>query len=71
MHENVTQPVIIFLPVEQPEGTGDLVIDPVCGRAVSARTSSGRLLHTGRNHYFCSLRCAERFAAGPREFGPS
>jgi P-type Cu+ transporter len=71
MHENATEPVIIFLPVEKPEGTGELVIDPVCGRALSGRSSAGRLLHNGRNHHFCSLRCAERFAADPSEFGSS
>ena len=53
----------------RPSATGDgLVVDPVCGRALLTGAVAGRLLHGGRHHYFCSLGCAERFAAEPRGF---
>ena len=65
-------PVVIFLPITQAErGEDGVVVDPVCGRALLEDAVVGRLLHRGRYHYFCSLRCAERFAAEPGDFGPA
>ena len=66
--ENTARPVFIFLPVEQAPGEeAGLVVDPICGRALAEEQVAGRLLHGGRHHYFCSLECAERFAASVRE----
>ena len=65
----MARPVLIFLPIE--EGMTDaegVAVDPVCGRTVGDGTIAGRLLHDGRQHYFCSLACAKRFAADPKEF---
>jgi len=61
-------PVFIFLPVDraEPDRTGRAV-DPVCGRALGDDEIAGRLLYRGRHHYFCSLECAEQFAASVRE----
>jgi YHS domain-containing protein len=67
MPESAAQPVFIFLPVTRSERDGDgLVVDPVCGRALSDGESAGRLLRDGRHHYFCSLGCAEQFASEAR-----
>lgn len=69
MAGTVGQPVFIFLPVTESEpNTEGLMVDPVCGRALAEGMSAGRLLHRGRQHYFCSLRCAERFASEPLDF---
>ena len=66
----VTRPVFIFLPAADTEpDVEELVVDPVCGRALRAEAVAGRLLHEGRHHYFCSLRCTERFARAARERG--
>jgi YHS domain-containing protein len=66
--ENTTQPVFIFLPVRGPDGEeAPDVVDPVCGRALAKSDVAGRLVYDGRDHYFCSLKCAERFAASARE----
>ena len=64
--EHAAQPVFIFLPTHsQEQMADDIVVDPVCGRALARHTIAGRLSHNGRDNYFCSLRCAERFAADP------
>jgi P-type Cu+ transporter len=69
MPEYATNPVFIFLPVAEagPVDQG-VYVDPVCGRPLSGGTIAGRLLHRGSHHYFCSLSCAQRFAADPEEF---
>jgi YHS domain-containing protein len=70
MPENIAQPVFIFLPMRGSAcDAGEPVVDPVCGRALAGGEITGRLLHAGRDHYFCSLECAERFAASTR--GPA
>ena len=67
MPEETAQPVFIFLPVHGPDGDHDgRVVDPVCGRSLAGGTVAGRLLHNGRQHYFCSLECTEHFAASVR-----
>jgi len=66
VHEHVAEPVFIFLPLADPSPDRDTdgpVIDPVCGRALRDEAIAGRLLHEGRYHYFCALRCAEQFAS--------
>ena len=71
MHEHAADPVVIFLPVPRREvGPDEVVVDPVCGRALAMKTAAGRLRHDDRHHYFCSLECAERFAARPEEYQP-
>jgi YHS domain-containing protein len=68
MPESTAQPVFIFLPVRGPaRDEEERVVDPVCGRALGGGEVAGRLLYDGRDHYFCSLACAERFAASARE----
>lgn len=68
MRENIAQPVFIFLPVRGPARDEDeRVVDPVCGRALAGGEITGQLLHNERQHYFCSLECAERFAISVRD----
>lgn len=42
--------------------------DPVCGMAVDPAKAAGNFEHKGKTYYFCSKRCAERFAQGPEKF---
>ena len=65
------EPVFIFLPVrDDGPKAGEVRVDPVCGRLIDGVEIAGQLRHSGRQHYFCSLACAERFAAAPSQFGP-
>ncbi len=45
-----------------------LATDPVCGMQVDPHTAEHRRGHAGRTYYFCSVRCAERFAADPPRY---
>jgi adenylate cyclase len=66
LHElrNLPDPVEIFeLCVGPGADTG--VIDPVCRMRITQQIAAGLLRHRGRDHWFCSLRCAELFAARP------
>jgi Cu+-exporting ATPase len=42
--------------------------DPVCGMTVVPETAAGKFEHKGKTYYFCSARCAERFAKEPEIF---
>ena len=42
--------------------------DPVCGMMVDPNKAAGKHDHGGRTYYFCSARCAERFAKEPEKF---
>ena len=42
--------------------------DPVCGMSVDPAKPAGSHLHEGKTYYFCSPRCAERFAKEPARF---
>jgi P-type Cu+ transporter len=42
--------------------------DPVCGMDVDMRTAQYRQMYSGRNYYFCSGGCREKFAANPRPY---
>jgi Cu+-exporting ATPase len=51
-------------------GRGDHVpaTDPVCGMSVDPRSAKHRLAYKGRDYFFCSGRCRERFEAEPENF---
>ena len=68
MRDDAGHAVFIFVPVRERESTkqAGFVVDPVCGRALSEEMVAGRLLHDSRDHFFCSLACAEKFAIGTR-----
>ena len=44
------------------------VKDPVCGMSVDPSKAAGKVEHEGKAYYFCSKRCAERFAQDPEKF---
>jgi Cu+-exporting ATPase len=48
-----------------PSGANGGVRDPVCGVSVDPATAKHRLSHAGHDHFFCSSRCREKFAADP------
>jgi P-type Cu+ transporter len=44
------------------------VKDPVCGMIVDGQKAAAKVAHGGQTFYFCSRRCAERFAKEPEKF---
>jgi Cu+-exporting ATPase len=42
--------------------------DPVCGMMVVPAKAAGKAEHAGKNYYFCSKGCAERFSREPEKF---
>lgn len=46
----------------------DGAIDPVCRMRVERRSAAGRLTHSDRDYWFCSLECAASFASSPQRF---
>jgi P-type Cu+ transporter len=46
----------------------DHVIDPVCGMRVDPENAEHRAAYRGRDYFFCSGRCRERFGAEPEKF---
>src|SRR5580704_14655501 len=47
--------------------------DPVCGMMVVPEKAAAKIEHAGKNYYFCSKGCAERFSREPERFltGPA
>src|SRR5437660_8950518 len=41
--------------------------DPVCGMTVDPQKHADKIAHGGTTYYFCSSRCAERFAKDPEK----
>jgi Cu+-exporting ATPase len=42
--------------------------DPVCGMNVNPESAKAKVEQRGKTYYFCSARCAERFAKEPEKF---
>jgi Cu+-exporting ATPase len=42
--------------------------DPVCGMTVKSGEAAGHILYQGKNYYFCSVACKDRFDRGPQPF---
>src|ERR1700730_8882939 len=49
-------------------GTGVREKDPVCGMAVDPSKAAAKQEFQGNTYYFCSKRCAQRFAKEPEKF---
>src|SRR4051794_11422886 len=46
----------------------DHAIDPVCGMRVDPENAQHRVAYRGREYFFCSARCRQRFEADPERF---
>jgi len=66
---NVLEPVELFT-LDLPSGCDDDVIDPVCRMRVCPDSAPGHLRFAQRDFWFCSLKCAGRFAASPTAYTP-
>ncbi|MBV6495102.1 MAG: cadmium-translocating P-type ATPase [Acidobacteria bacterium ACB1] len=43
-------------------------IDPVCGMTVDPNSAAGTHTYNGKEHYFCSKGCVEKFKADPEKY---
>lgn len=64
---NIARPVELF-EINLLEPAVPPPVDPVCRMAVDRDRAQGRLRHQGRDFWFCSMRCAAAFAAGPDRY---
>lgn len=65
---NVVKPLALYEVVGTSTGRPAFV-DPVCRMQVSAESAARVLIVGGAPRYFCSIECAETFAASPDDFG--
>jgi adenylate cyclase len=66
---NVTEPVVLYAAYRAGEHSSEgLPIDPVCRMAVDPNRAAGTLVHNVTEYTFCSLDCAQRFAAAPERY---
>jgi Cu+-exporting ATPase len=61
-------PASASLPILAQQLVKPLEKDPVCGMIVDPEKAAGVVEHAGKNYYFCSKRCAERFKNVPEAF---
>jgi adenylate cyclase len=66
--KNVRGSTSIYRALREGAYAEDAVIDPVCRMAIARDDAAGRLIHEGREYFFCSLDCASAFAAAPEEY---
>jgi uncharacterized protein len=59
---------VVYWLSRQRQTDGAYAQDPVCGMQVEKAHPGATLEHDGRTVYFCSPRCAERFAKDPARF---
>ncbi len=50
------------------EPAGALALDPVCGMSVDPATAKHRHTHAGKEYFFCSAGCRQKFAADPQKY---
>src|SRR5262245_48726455 len=50
------------------ESSGGTQIDPVCGMTVDPATAAGKWHHAGKDYFFCSRHCLEKFKAEPGKY---
>jgi adenylate cyclase len=67
--KNVRDAVIVYAARDAgAHASGGFPIDPVCRMAVDPDRSAGSLRHGGLEFHFCSLECAQAFAADPESY---
>ena len=67
MH-NLTAPVHVFAAMRIGAHHAQTLIDPVCRMTIEPDRCAGQLTHEGVEYHFCSLACAQRFAASPEVY---
>ena len=45
-----------------------MAIDPVCNMEVKEETAAGQSNYNGKDYYFCSRSCEEKFQHDPQQY---
>lgn len=56
--------------MKKEEKTMAKQVDPICGMPVEEEKAAGRSEYRGRNYYFCSAGCREKFNEDPGRYAP-
>jgi len=64
-HGPTTPFALPAMPAAPPPGT---VKDLVCGMDVDPAKTKHSAVHDGKNYFFCSARCLERFRREPEKY---
>jgi Cu+-exporting ATPase len=60
--------VMLGMPSAAPAPSEKAARDPVCGMSVNPATTKYVHEHAGKEHYFCSAGCVEKFKANPEKY---
>ena len=72
-HSKTTAPAGVLMqigaarPKPAPAATGT-VIDPVCGMTVDRASAKATVEHNGKQYFFCSTGCGQKFRANPEAY---
>lgn len=69
--KNVGEALSLFSASASEGAAPELRVDPVCRMAVDPAHRAGRLEFEGVEYEFCSLECAQQFAADPGRYAPA
>jgi adenylate cyclase len=69
--KNIAEPVEAFSVEDRTRAPNTQVSDPVCRMLVDPNDAPARLPFGERRFYFCSLACAQKFAAQPERYAPN
>jgi len=42
--------------------------DPVCNMQIDEQSAAGKVNHNGKDYYFCSQQCADKFRSNPQQY---
>ncbi|HWC15777.1 MAG TPA: YHS domain-containing protein [Terriglobales bacterium] len=42
--------------------------DPVCNMQVDEKNAAAKVSHNGKDYYFCSQQCADKFRSNPQQY---
>lgn len=65
---NVSEAVVLLRASHKEAHAGNVTIDPVCRMRIADGEWVGSLTFEGRVFHFCSMACAQRFAAEPGRY---
>lgn len=65
---NVSEPVVLYAAMPAETRLRHVLIDPVCRMRLDDERQALRREHDGRTYFFCSDKCADRFAADPARY---